>query len=74
MRFWSTWIPSGIQFQVAALNLQLMEAVGRKPRFTADNLRLFTAGVRLKTERLEKELGFVWKYGDYKEGVAASFG
>ena len=74
LRFWSTWIPSALQFQIAALNLSLMEKLGRKPRFTADNLRLFTAGVRMKTERLEKELGFTWKYGDYKEGLAACFG
>lgn len=74
VRFWSTWIPSALQFRVAALNLSLMEQIGRKPRFTADNLRLFTAGVRMKSERLEKEVGYTWKYGDYKEGLAACFG
>lgn len=69
VRFWSTYVPSVFQFQFARLNTRLMTAIGRKPRFTEDNLRLIPSGVRLRTDRLEKELGFVWKYPDYKAGL-----
>ena len=70
--FWSTWIPSVFQYGAARQNEAIMTRLRRKPRFTTDNLRLFTASVRLRVDRLEKELGFVWKYSDYREGVAAS--
>ena len=70
VRFWSTWIPSGIQFQVAEANENLATKMNRKPRFTSDNLRLYTAGVRLKTDRLEKEIGYTWIYPGHKEGIA----
>lgn len=73
VRFWSTWVPSALQFAAARRNETVTAALGRKPRFTPDNLRLVTASVRLKVERLEKELGFTWAYPDYREGVAASF-
>lgn len=70
--FWSTWIPSVFQYGAARQNEAIMTRLGRKPRFTTDNLRLFTASVRLRVDRLEKELAFEWKHGDYREGVAAS--
>ncbi len=73
VRFWSTWIPSAIQFAAARRNEGISARLGRKPRFTPDNLRLMTASVRLRVDKLEKELGFSWAYPDYKEGVAASF-
>jgi len=72
VRFWSTWIPSAIQTGAARQNERLMRALGRKARFTNDNLRLFTASVRLRVDRLEKELGFVWRYADHRDGVRAS--
>ena len=72
--FFSTWVPSPFQRIVATQNEAIMARLGRKPRFTNDNLRLFTASVRLKLDRLEKELGFAWKYGDYREGLAAALG
>ena len=73
MRFWSTWVPSVFQFRAAKANEQLQTIMGTKPRFTEDNLRSYTASLRLRTDRLEKELGFVWRYPDHKEGVAATF-
>ncbi len=72
VRFWSTWIPSVFQFGAARQNEVLMSRLGRKPRFTTDNLRLFTASSRLRTDRLEKELAFTWRWPDYRDGVAAS--
>lgn len=72
VRFWSTWIPSAIQTAVATRNERLMMRLGRKPRFTNDNLRLFTASVRLRVDRLEKELGFTWQHPDHRGGVSAS--
>ena len=73
VRFWSTWIPSALQFAAARRNEGLAARLGRKPRFTPDNLRLMTASVRLKVERMEKELGFTWAHPDYRDGLAASF-
>lgn len=72
VRFWSTWVPSVFQFGAARQNELLMSRLGRKPRFTTDNLRLFTASSRLRTDRLEKELEFTWRWPDYREGVAAA--
>ncbi|MDP2310503.1 MAG: NAD(P)-dependent oxidoreductase [Pseudomonadota bacterium] len=72
VRFWSTWIPSALQLAVARANERIVAGLGRRPRFTEDNLRLYTASVRLRTERLEKELGFRWAFGDHKDGVRAA--
>ncbi len=72
VRFWSTWVPSALQFRLAEANERLAGQMNRKPRFTPDNLRLWTAGVRMRSERLEKELGYVWHFGDYKEGLVES--
>ncbi len=72
MRFWSTWVPSVFQFAAARANERLATRVGTLPRFTEDNLRLFTASVRLRTERLEKELGFTWAWPDHVDGVRAA--
>lgn len=69
VRYWSTWIPSVFQFQLATLNERIKVAMGRRPRFTPDNLRLIPSGVRLKVDRLEKELAFEWLYPDYKVGL-----
>jgi len=74
MRFWSTWVPSFFQYKGAALNEQICTQIGRKPRFTADNLRLYTASVRLRTDRLEKELGYTWVFPDHKAGLADACG
>lgn len=73
VRFWSTWIPSVFQFGAARRNEALQARIGRKPRFTPDNLRLMTASVRLRVDKLERELGFEWRYADFREGLAASF-
>ena len=73
LRFWSTWIPSAFQNKFAKENERIMEKLGRKPKFTLDNLRLSTASIRLRVDRLEKEIGFTWKHPDWKEGLAATF-
>lgn len=72
VRFWSTWIPSALQFAVARANERVVAGLGRRPRFTEDNLRLYTASVRLRTDRLEKELGFTWAWADHKDGIRAA--
>lgn len=72
LRFWSTWVPSVFQRRGAVLNEALMEKLNRKPRFTLDNLDLNLASCRLRTDRLEKELGFTWKYPDHLAGLAAT--
>ena len=71
MRFWSTWIPSYVQHTAARNNERLQSRLGRRPMFTPDNLKLFTSSVRLRVERLEKELGFTWQHPRATEGVAA---
>jgi len=63
-----------LQFRLAEANEKLAGQMNRKPRFTPDNLRLWTAGVRMRSDRLEKELGFAWRFGDYKEGLAECLG
>ncbi len=74
MRFWSTWVPSYVQLFVAAKNEDLQARTNRKPRFTPDNWRLFTNSVRLKTDKLERDVGFVWAHPTYLEGLAATYG
>lgn len=71
LRFWSTWIPSAFQFGAARANERVQTRLGGRPRFTEDNLRLYTASVRLRTDRLEKELGFTWAYPDHEAGLDA---
>ena len=72
MRFWSTWIPSYIQRSVARYNERLQSKINRTPQFTPDNLKLYTNSVRLKVERLEKELSFSWKYPSATSGLEAT--
>ena len=74
LRFWSTWIPSVFQFGAARANERIQARLGARPRFTEDNLRLFTASVRMRTDRLEKELGFTWAFPDHAAGLAACVG
>lgn len=73
VRFWSTWVPSAIQVRLARRNERVQAALGRQPRLTPDALRLATAGVRLRVERLESDLGFSWTFGDHEEGLRAAF-
>ena len=73
MRFWSTYIPSYVQRFAAQNNERLQSRLGRKPRFTPDNLALYTNSVRLKTHALADKLGFEWKYPTIETGVPASF-
>jgi hypothetical protein len=70
VRFWSTWIPSALQHRAATANERLAAALGRRPRFTPDALKLYTASSRLQTTRLERELSFVWRHPEPTAGVA----
>ena len=72
MRFWSTYVPSYVQTWAARNNERLQSRIGQKPRFTPDNLKLFTNSVRLRTEVL-KGLGFEWAYEDHEAGVEATW-
>jgi len=72
MRFWSTWVPSYVQFFAARNNEKLQSKTGSTPRFTPDALRLFTASVRLSVERMEKELGMTWAHPDPIAGIQAT--
>ena len=73
VRFWSTYIPSYVQAFAARGNERLQSRLGTKPKFTPDNLTLYTNSVRVKTDRLE-ELGFEWRWPEYTLGVASAFG
>lgn len=73
VRFWSTWIPSYIQQRVARKNERFCTRINRTPRFTPDNLRLYTASLRMKVDRLRDELGMTWQHPNIESGVAASF-
>jgi len=74
MVFWSTWVPSYVQLALARKNESVKARMGRKPRFTPDNWRLFTNSVRLKTQKLEQGLNFEWRHPTYQEGLQAVFG
>jgi UDP-glucose 4-epimerase len=71
VRFWSTWIPSVLQQAWANENERIQARLGRRPVFTPDNLRLYTASLRMRVDRLEKEIGFAWRYPDISAGVAS---
>jgi nucleoside-diphosphate-sugar epimerase len=73
MRFWSTYIPSYVQRFAARKNERIQSRLGLKPRFTPDNLALYTNSVRLKTHALADTLGFEWRYPTIETGVPASF-
>lgn len=73
VRFWSTYVPSYVQLGIARRYERLSSRLGRRPRLTPDNLKLFTNSVRLRTERLDQELGFTWRYPEHTLGVAAAF-
>ncbi len=72
LRFWSTWIPSYVQFWAARNNERIQAGLGASPRFTPDSLRLFTASSRLKVDKLRKGLDFQWRFPDPLLGVRAA--
>lgn len=71
-RFWSTWIPSYAQRALAERSEQVQARLGRRPRFTPDTLRLYTASARMRVDRLERELGFVWAWPTHTAGLRAA--
>ncbi len=71
-RFWSTWVPSYAQIWAASRAEAIQAQLGRRPRITPDTLKLYTASVRMKVERMEKELGFTWKYPTHVAGLTAT--
>jgi len=68
-KHWSTWVPSYVQFSAARLNERIQSRLPMRPRFTPDAIRLMTASVRMKTDRLEKERGMIWRYPRPTDGV-----
>ncbi|MED5373946.1 MAG: NAD-dependent epimerase/dehydratase family protein [Myxococcota bacterium] len=72
VRFWSTYVPSYVQVAIARQNERLQSRIGQRPRLTPDALKLWTASVRLRTERIKQELGFSWRYADHDAGVTAA--
>jgi nucleoside-diphosphate-sugar epimerase len=72
-RFWSTYVPSYVQHELAAWNERVQSRISRRPAFTPDFLRFFTASVRLKVDLLEQELGFHWRHPDFEGGLDAVF-
>ncbi len=70
-RFWSTWLPSYTQSWLARNNERAQSRIGLKPRFTPDSLKLWTASVRLRTDKLA-ESGFVWRYPEWRVGIHAA--
>ncbi len=71
-RFWSTWVPSAAQFGLARVTESASTRLGLQPPLTPDLLRLWTASVRLRTDRLERELGYVWHWRDVRQAFATS--
>jgi nucleoside-diphosphate-sugar epimerase len=71
LRFWSTWLPSYLQLAAARNNERLQSRIGQRPRFTPDALKLFTASVRLRVQRLE-DSGFRWRWPEHADGIRAA--
>ena len=72
-RHWSTWVPSYVQFAAARWNERIQSRITTRPRFTPDAIRLMTASVRMKTDRLDKELGMTWAHPKATDGLADVF-
>lgn len=73
VRFWSTWLPSYLQQSLARNNERLQSRIGGRPRFTPDALKLWTASVRLRTDKL-RDSGFQWRWPLVEGGVRAAIG
>jgi nucleoside-diphosphate-sugar epimerase len=73
VRFWSTWVPSYVQTWGARLNERVQSRAGTRPRFTPDNLKLFTNSVRANVGRLNEELQFDWRFPEYEAGISEAF-
>jgi hypothetical protein len=58
-----------VQFWAARHNEKVQSRTGGTPRFTPDALRLFTASVRLKVEKINQEAGMTWTHPDPITGV-----
>lgn len=57
----------------ARVNELAQGRLGRKPRFTPDNVGLTTASTRMRTSRLAEEIGFQWAWPDSLAATAACF-
>lgn len=67
--FWSTWVPSYIQFSAARFVERVQSQTPMIPKFTPDAIRLFTASVRLNVDRISSDLGMEWRHPRAIEGV-----
>lgn len=72
--FWSTWVPSYAQLRIAAVNERLASRLGRNPRLTPDNIKLFRANSRLRTDRIQGELEMSWRFPSALDGLQAVLG
>ena len=73
-RFWSTYVPTFVQHGLAGWYERAISRTSRRPMLTPDMLKLLTASVRMKPERLDKELEFEWTYPELDAGMDATFG
>ena len=69
-RYVGTWVPSALQRRGAAAVEGAWSRVGLRPPLTPDTLALWTASVRLRTERIAA-LGYAWQAEDVLATVAA---
>lgn len=72
--FWSTWVPTAVQMNVARLNERLQSRLPRRPYFTPDNLKLFRNSSRLRIDRIQSELGMEWAWPSALDGLEAVLG
>ncbi len=73
-RFWSTYVPTFVQMHIADVFERGVARMGKRPLLSPDMLKLLTASVRMKPERLEKELDFTWRYPELEAGMDATYG
>lgn len=72
-RHWSTWVPSSLQFAAARVNERVQSRIRARPRFTPDAIRLMTASVRMKTDRLSEDLQMDWQHPCATDGLLSVF-
>ena len=72
--FWSDFVPAHLQLFLAKQYERVTSRTGRSPRLTPDMLKLFTNSLRMRSDRLESELGFNWRHPTYADGLAEMFG
>ena len=73
-RYWSPLVPRAASLAAARLNERIQSKVAMRPRFTPDAIRLMTASIKVRTDRLRDDLGMTWMYPTAQAGLDSILG